>query len=89
MATADTQRKWRSKHRFVKRQLNVTARKHVHERLDNFAGMFHLRGKGEAVTFACFVTEALVQRADYNADAARMLDDIRTAYHRDREMLSP
>ncbi|MBM3732992.1 MAG: hypothetical protein FJW24_05925 [Acidimicrobiia bacterium] len=89
MASAETQRKWRSKHRFVKRQLNVTARKRVHQNLDGFAGLFGLRGKAEAVTFACFVTEALIQRADYSADAARMLDDIRNAYHRDREMLSP
>ncbi len=88
MATAETQRKWRDKNRFVKRQLNVVARKRVHEALENFAETFALRGKGEAVTFACFVTEALIQRADFNRDAARMLDDFTVAYHRDRDMYS-
>lgn len=88
MATAQSQQKWRDKHRFVKRQLNVVARKRVHDNLANFARTFNLRGKGEAVTFAAFVTEALVQRADYNAQAARMLDDFTRAYHRDREMYS-
>ncbi len=86
MATAQTQRKWRDKHRFVKRQLNVMARKKVHQSLDAFARTFNLRGKGEAVTFACFVTEALIQRADFSAPAARMLDDFAAAYHRDRDL---
>lgn len=86
MATAVTQRKWRAKHRFVKKQLNVMARKQIHEELEDFAGAFRLRGKGEAVTFATFVTQALVQRADYDAKAARMLDDFAAAYHRDREI---
>ncbi|MBM3565686.1 MAG: hypothetical protein FJX42_06195 [Alphaproteobacteria bacterium] len=89
MANADTQRKWRAKNHLVKRQLNVTARRHIHDKLADFAGMFQLRGKAEAVTFACFITEALIQRADYSADVARMLDDFRNAYHRDREMFSP
>jgi hypothetical protein len=86
MATATTQRKWRDKNRFVKRQLNVMARKKVHQALGAFAGTFNLRGKGEAVSFACFVTEALIQRADYSEHAARMLDDFAAAYHRDREI---
>ena len=49
------------------------ARKLIHEYLDDFAGAFALRGKGEAVTFACFVTRALMQRADFDAEAARCL----------------
>jgi hypothetical protein len=89
MANAATQRKWRAKHRFVKTQLNVMARKQIHDELEDFAGSFQLRGKAEAVTFAAFVTRALTQRADYDARAARMLDDFIEAFHRDRELYSP
>ncbi|MGB0671679.1 MAG: hypothetical protein ACPGNT_09290 [Rhodospirillales bacterium] len=85
MATTQTMRKWRDKNRYVKKQLNVMARLHVHHELDAFAGSFNLRGKGEAVTFACFVLSALIQRADYSAEAARLLDDLTAAYHRDRD----
>jgi hypothetical protein len=88
MATAASQRKWRDKHRFVKTQLNVMARKQIHDELDDLAGSFNLRGKGEAVTFAAFVTRALLQRADFDAKAARMIDDFAAAYHRDREIYS-
>lgn len=86
MADARAQRRWRDKHRFVKRQLNVMTRKLVHEYLDEIASGFGLRGKGEAVTFACFVTQAIRQRADFDAAAARMLDDFAAAYRRDREV---
>jgi hypothetical protein len=86
MATAATQNKWRRKNRLVKSQLNVMAREQTHEELDDFAGAFRLRGKGEAVTFAAFVTKALVQRADFDTKAARMLDDFTDAYHRDRDI---
>ena len=86
MATTAAQRKWRDKNRLVKTQLNVMARKQIHEELEDFARSFQLRGKGEAVTFAAFVTRALAQRADFDAKAARMLDDFAAAYHRDREM---
>jgi hypothetical protein len=86
MATAATQNKWRRKNRLVKSQLNVMARKQTHEELDDFAGAFRLRGKNEAVTFAAFVTKALVQRADFDTKAARMLDDFTDAYHRDRDI---
>lgn len=88
MATAVTQNKWRRKIRLVKSQLNVMARKQTHEELDDFAGAFRLRGKGEAVTFTAFVTKALIQRADFDAKAARMLDDFTEAYHRDRDIYS-
>ncbi len=86
MATRQAQKKWRDKHRFVKRQLNVMARKLVHEYLDDIAATFGLRGKGEAVTFACFVTRALMQRADFDAEAARTLDTFAEVYHRDRDV---
>ena len=86
MATAETQNKWRRKHRLVKSQLNVMAKKKTHDDLDEFVGTFGLRGKGEAVTFTVFVTQALIQRADFDAKAAKMLDDFTDAYHRDRDI---
>ena len=86
MATARNQSKWRDKNRYVKRQLNVMARRKIHEHLSDFSRTFSLRGKGEAVTFACFVTQALMQRADFSAEAARMMSDFSEAYHRDRNL---
>ena len=88
MADPVVQRRWRHKHRFIKRQLNVMARGQTHDALDAFARAFRLRGKGEAVTFACFVTRALMQRAEYSVEAARLLDDFALGYHRDRELHS-
>ena len=89
MATTQAQRKWRAKHRLVKKQLNVMARKATHEDLEAFAQSFGLRGKAEAVTFTAFVTRGLIQRADFSAEAARMLDDFAAAYHRDRDIYTP
>jgi len=86
MASAIQQKKWRRKNYLVKSQLNVVARRTVHDELMRFSEQFQLRGKGEAVSFATFLTRALLQRADYNPDAARLLDDFITAYHRDREL---
>ena len=88
MTTAKSQKKWRDKHRLVKTQLNVMARKAVHAELDALAESFDLRGKGEAVSFSVFLTRALRQRADFNTEAARMLDDFRDAFHRDRDLYS-
>lgn len=88
MADPVAQQRWRRKHRFVKRQLNVMARKQTHDALVQFARAFRLRGKGESVAFACFVTRALMQRAEYSDDAARMLEDFASGYHRDRELHS-
>lgn len=89
MADADSQQRWRRKNRLVKSQLNVMARKHTHEALQNFADRFALCGKAEAVAFACFVTRALLQRAEYSAEAAQMLEDFFENYHRDRELHAP
>lgn len=89
MATSQAQKKWRDKHRFVKRQLNVMARKITHDYLLGMAGAFNLKGKGEALAFACFVTRALMQRADYSEEAAAMLDDFVAAYQRDRDIYAP
>ena len=88
MTTAKSQKKWRDKHRLVKTQLNVMARKSVHEDLNKLALSFDLRGKGEAVSFTAFVTSALIQRADFSTEAARMLDDFAEAFHRDRDLYS-
>lgn len=88
MAPPSSQKKWRNKNRLIKKQLNVMAKNATHESLENFAKSFNLRGKGEAVTFACFVTRALIQRADYNADSAQMLNDLADIYLRDRKIHS-
>jgi len=86
MATREAQQKWRQTNRYVKRQLNVMAREHTHRKLDQFAGAFDLRGKGEAVTFATFVTDALMQRAEFSDEAKKVLEDAAGAYHRDRDL---
>jgi hypothetical protein len=86
MATAKVQRKWRDKHRLVKSQLNIMARKETHDCLEDFAARFALKGKGEAVTFACFLVRALIQRAGYNTETALLVDDYVRAYHRDRDI---
>ena len=86
MANSHHQKKWRDKNRLVKSQLNVMARRSVHDKLDRFSLSFQLRGKGEAVSFATFITQALVQRADFSTNAAQMLDDFIEAYHRDRDI---
>ena len=88
MATADAQRKWRDKNRFVKYQLNVMARRLVHEYLQDIADQFALRGKGEAVTFASFLARALMQRADHDDAVRQMLADYAASYHRDRDIYS-
>jgi hypothetical protein len=89
MATSKAQRKWRDKNRFVKRQLNIMARKIVHDQLDDVALSFSLRGKAEAVAFSCFIVQALIQRAEYNTEAARMLDLFTSSYHRDKDAYAP
>lgn len=86
MATAKAQRKWRAKHRLVKSQLNVMARKLTHAYLDEVAETYGLRGKGEAVAFCCFVTKAMMQRADFDADAAELMDVFRSTFHEDRDI---
>jgi hypothetical protein len=88
MVGPTAQRRWRQKYRFVKRQLNVMARRQTHDALQVFAQAFRLRGKGEAVAFACFVTRGLMQRAEYSAEARQMLEDFALGYHRDRELHS-
>ncbi|MEQ8321675.1 MAG: hypothetical protein RH946_15525 [Rhodospirillales bacterium] len=86
MATREAQHKWRLTNRYVKRQLNVMAREHIHRRLAEFAKSFKLRGKGEAVTFSTFVTHALMQRSEFSDEARKILEDAAAAYHRDRDL---
>lgn len=86
MAQAQAQDRWRRKNHLVKTQLNVMARRQTHAALDRIASQFGLRGKGEAVAFSCFVTQALMQRAEYSPEAAQMLSDFASGYHRDRDI---
>ncbi len=86
MATAKAQQKWREKNRFVKTQLNVMARRLVHDDLDEIATHFELRGKGEAVGFSSFVTKGLIQYAEHNQEARRLIELFSEAFERDRDM---
>ena len=52
----------------------------------SFPNPFASGGKGAAVPFACFAPRALMQRADFDAEAARMLDTFAETYHRDRDV---
>ncbi len=89
MASVSAQRKWRAKNKLVKRQLNIMARKQIHEQLDEIARRFDLRGKGEAVTFSVYLAMGLIQQADFNPEAGRLLDILATSYHRDRDLYAP
>jgi hypothetical protein len=86
MATAHSQRRWRNKNRYVKTQLNVMARRLVHDDLDEIARRYDLRGKGEAVGFASFVTKGIVQYAEHNEEARRLLELFAEAFMRDRDL---
>jgi len=86
MATTEAQRKWRGKNHLVKRQLNVMTRGLVHGYLEEIAAAHGLRGKGEAVAFATFATRLMMQQAEHDPAARQRLDDLRAAYHRDREL---
>ncbi len=89
MASLKAQRKWRHKNKFVKSQLNIMARKKVHEYLEEIADTHELRGKGEAVTFAVYLTMALVQQGDFNDEADRLHQIFTDSYHRDRDVYAP
>ncbi len=86
MATAAAQRNWRSKNRFTKTQLNVMARRLVHQDLEDIAQDNGLRGKGEAIGYSSFVTKGLHQYADHDPQAAQLLRIFRDAYERDRDL---
>ncbi|HJO58993.1 MAG TPA: hypothetical protein QF772_12330 [Nitrospinaceae bacterium] len=89
MASIEAQQKWRHKNKFVKSQLNIMARKKVHEFLEEIADVHGLRGKGEAVTFAVYLTMALVQQGDFNDEADRLHQIFTDSDHRDREVYAP
>lgn len=80
------QQRWRNKYSQVKRQLNVMARLQTHDALSRIATEFGLKGKGEAVAFVCFATQGLMQRADYDPNAAMVLRDLAEGYRRHREL---
>jgi hypothetical protein len=88
MATARSQGRWRGKNRYVKTQLNVMARRLVHDDLDEIAKRYELRGKGEAVGFASFVTKGLLQYAEHNEEARRLMELFAEAFARDRDLYS-
>jgi hypothetical protein len=88
MATAKSQGRWRNKNRYVKTQLNVMARRLVHDDLDEIAKRYDLRGKGEAVGFASFITKGIIQYADHNVEARRLLELFAEAFERDRDLYS-
>ena len=80
MATASAQI------RFVKSQLNVMARRLVHDDLVEIAGRYRLRGKGEAVGFSSYITKGLMQYADHNLEVRGLLEIFRESYKRDRDL---
>jgi len=89
MATLDAQRKWRQKNRPVKSQLNIVARRKIHDYLDDIAAAHGLRGKAEAVTFCVYAMMALRQQGSFNKEAERLHRLVTEAYHRDRDMFQP
>lgn len=86
MATKTSQARWRAKNRYLKTQLNVMSRRLVHDDLDEIARRHALRGKGEAVGFSSFVTKGLIQHAEHDADARRLLARFSAAFARDRDL---
>ena len=75
-----------AQNRFVKSQLNVMARRLVHDDLVEIAGRYRLRGKGEAVGFSSYITKGLMQYADHNLKARGLLEIFRESYKRDRDL---
>jgi len=86
MATNAAQRRWRDKNRFVKTQLNIMARRIVHDDLIEIARVFQLRGKAEAVAFSSFATKGLIQYATHNVEARRLLELFVKSWYRDRDL---
>ena len=86
MATNAAQRRWRAKNRFVKTQLNVMARRLVHDDLAEIARVFQLRGKAEAIAFSSFTAKGLMQYATHNTEARRLLEIFVKSWYRDRDL---
>lgn len=89
MATVEAQQKWRYKNKFVKSQLNIMARKNIHEYLEEIAETHDLHGKAEAATFAVYVVISLIQQGDFNDEAERLHQILTDSYHRDRDIYAP
>ena len=89
MATARLQQRWRSRQRTIKTQLNVMARREIHDGLAEIAARFDLNGKGEAVAFCCVLTRALLERSVRDAEIRRMIADLAEGYHKSREIHAP
>jgi len=89
MATAEAQRKWRDKHRAVKSQLNVMARKVTHDGLKEVSEDFNLHGKAEAVAFCTYIVRAMKQKADGDAATFLYLDALKAGFRRDRDVFLP
>jgi hypothetical protein len=86
MATARLQRRWRDRQRSIKTQLNVMARREIHDGLAEIATRFEPGGKGEAVAFCCVLTRALLERAAGDDDIRQMIADLADGYHKSREI---
>lgn len=89
MATLDAQRKWRQKNRLVKSQLNIVARRKVHESLDEIAAAHDPRGKAGPVTFSVYAMTALRRRGSSHKEAGRLHRLLTGVHHRDRDMFQP
>ncbi|MBL4613935.1 MAG: hypothetical protein JKY27_03555 [Magnetovibrio sp.] len=89
MASAQAQQKWRDKHRFVKSQLNVMARKITHDGLREISDAFNLTGKAEAVAFSTYVVRAMKQKGESDAATYLYLNALKAGFKRDRDVFSP
>ena len=86
MATAKHQRQWRNNNKSTKSQLNIMARRVTHDDLNYLANHMKLRGKGEAVAFACYVTKCLIQFAEQDMYARQLVGTINDSYGRNRDL---
>ncbi|MEE2933009.1 MAG: hypothetical protein VX941_06255 [Pseudomonadota bacterium] len=52
----------------------------MHDDLVENAGRYRLRGKIEAMGFSSYITKGLMQYADHNSEARRLLEIFRDTY---------
>tara|TARA_Y100001934_G_scaffold123344_1_gene150480 strand:+ start:4205 stop:4456 length:252 start_codon:yes stop_codon:yes gene_type:complete len=60
-------------YKYLKSQLIAVALRLLHQDLVEVAQNASLRGKGEAVGFASFVTKGLIQSAEHNMEAVKLV----------------
>ncbi|MBF0248527.1 MAG: hypothetical protein HQL36_10730 [Alphaproteobacteria bacterium] len=89
MASAQAQKKWRDKNRFVKTQLNVMARKVTHDGLVEVSDGFGLTGKAEAVAFCAYVARAMLQKSKRDTTTYLYLEALKSGFKRDRDVFAP